>query len=441
MPDTTHAQPVPRGRRSPKAPSGSARPAVPSAAADRLALLVEASKALNSTLELETLCDTILSMSCKHTGADRGTLFLRDTNNGQLSSLLAQGLGHGEIRISEGRGVAGWVARSGQSVNLSEAHQDERFEPYFDDLFDYETHSLVAVPIKDRTGGTIGVLELLNKAEGAFTQDDVDFLESISVHAAIALQNAQWHRTVLEHERLERDLSVARSIQEGLLPDSVPELKGLEIGVRHEISFLVGGDFYDFLPAGRGCQVFVVADVESKGAASALVVSNLQATLRTLVRHVHSLEGIMFHLNESIHQNTRGERYATLFLGLLDVASRGLHYINAGHVPPVLVRRHGEHPLEAGGTVLGLFPQQRYKRGFARMEPGDVMVACTDGITETNGVNEEEYGMTRLVGSIRDHRQLPASALVDAVLGDVAAFSTDGAPRDDRVLMVVKASD
>jgi sigma-B regulation protein RsbU (phosphoserine phosphatase) len=147
----------------------------------------------------------------------------------------------------------------------------------------------------------------------------------------------------------------------------------------------------------------------------------------------------MFHLNESIHQNTHGERYVTLFLGLLDVRNRGLHYINAGHVPPMLVRSHDQCALDAGGTVVGLFPQQRYRRGFARLEPGDVVVACTDGITETSGPDDEEYGMARLVDSVRAHRRLPATELVDALLGDVTAFAVDGVLRDDRVLMVVKA--
>jgi len=108
-------------------------------------------------------------------------------------------------------------------------------------------------------------------------------------------------------------------------------------------------------------------------------------------------------------------------------------------VPPVLVRREDETPLERGGTVIGLFPSQRYVRGFATLEPGDVVVACTDGITEANDAEGREYGRARLVSATRARRELPADALVDALLDDVTRFASGGEAADDRVIMAVKA--
>jgi sigma-B regulation protein RsbU (phosphoserine phosphatase) len=200
----------------------------------------------------------------------------------------------------------------------------------------------------------------------------------------------------------------------------------------------VGGDYYDFLSLPGGVQAFVIADVEGKGTASALVMSNLQATLRTLVRHVHALEGVMFHLNDALCESTRGNKYLTLFLGLLDVPRRGLHYINAGHQPPLLVGERETRALHEGGPVIGLFPGQRYARGFVRLSPGDVVVACTDGISESSNPADEQYGSDRLEVVARDERDLPAAAIVDAIFGDVDRFSGSAARRDDRVALALK---
>lgn len=414
-------------------------PAQPNRALERLQFLVETSKILNSTLDLSELLEIILRITTAQTGAERATLFLVDAERNQLWSLIAQGLGHAEIRLPIGKGLAGWVAETGKILNLADAYSDTHFDPNFDLLFDYRTRSILVMPVKDRGGKVVGVLELLNKRAGAFDEVDIEFLESISVHAAIALDNARLHKESLERQRLERDLALARTIQQGLLPVTAPRLPGFEVAVRHETCFYVGGDYYDFLPLGSAGHVFVIADVEGKGSSSALVMSNLQATLRTLVKHVHALEGVMFYLNEALLESTRGEKYLTLFLGLLDLPRRGLHYINAGHLPPLVVGADGAtRSLDEGGPVIGLFPGLRYKRGFVRLEPGEVIVACTDGITESSNSSEEQYGAERLAKAVSARRMRSAPEIVDAIFDDVDDFSAGVDRRDDRVVMALK---
>src|SRR3954462_9366425 len=168
----------------------------------------------------------------------------------------------------------------------------------------------------------------------------------------MALENARLHRDALIKQRLEKELALARSIQRSLLPDQPPVVPGFDLAVGYEPCFEVGGDYYDFLALGPHSLLLVIADVEGKGVGSALVMSNLQATLRALVMHLHSLEVLAVSLNEMIFNDTKSEKYLSCFLGLVDTRRGGIHYINAGHFPPMLVRANGKfNDLEDGGTV------------------------------------------------------------------------------------------
>ncbi len=406
---------------------------------ERLRFLIEASKALNSTLDLAELITIVLDISTRGSGAERATLFLLDAERGELWSLVAQGLGHKEIRLPSGRGLAGWVATTGEVVNLADAHEDPRFDRSFDELFGYRTRTLLVAPVKDRDGRIVGVLELLNKPEPGFTRDDVELIDGISVHAALALDNARLHRDSLERQRMDRELTLAHSIQRGLFPESPPVLPEFDIAIRHQSSRHVGGDYYDFMTLDASTQLFVVADVEGKGVASALVMSNLQATLHAVATHVHSLEGMMYHVNEGIRISTRGEKYMTLFLGLIDVPRRKLHYVNAGHLPPMIVSAAGElEYLREGGMVVGLMPQVRYRRGHVQLHPGDVVLAFTDGITEASNRQDEQFGAERLARAAAARVSLSAQQIVDGLFEEVSAFAAGGVQQDDKVLMAIK---
>jgi phosphoserine phosphatase RsbU/P len=409
----------------------------------QLSLLFEATRLLNSTLDLAELLDLILKIARTEVKADRGTVFLVDYKHKELWSIVAHGLDHREIRVPFGRGVAGKVAETGQSVNVEDAYQLPFFDSSFDRKFNYTTRSLLCLPIRHHDGQIVGVIQLLNKIElSKFTAEDEDFLVKLSGHMAMALENARLHREIVEKQRLEKEMALARQIQRSLLPDAPPIVPGYDIGVTNEPCFEVGGDYYDFLHLGPHTMLLVIADVEGKGVSSALVMSNLQATLRALVMHLHSLEVLALSLNEMIYNDTKSEKYLSCFLGLVDTRRGGLHYINAGHVPPLLLRGDGgEYQLlEDGGTVIGLFPKSEYSRGSVNLEPGDVLVCCTDGIYEAMNPAEEEYGTPRLAACVARNRSKPAQAIVEAVLEEVAEFSKGGTHVDDKVLMIVKAN-
>ncbi|MGH9815889.1 MAG: PP2C family protein-serine/threonine phosphatase [Candidatus Acidiferrales bacterium] len=406
---------------------------------EELSGIVEATKRLNSTLDLAELINIILQLAIKHTAADRGTVFLTDPEREEIWSLLGLGLEQQEIRLPMTKGIAGWVAREGQTVNLRDAYEDLRFEPEVDKRLGYRTRTLLCLPIRNKDNAVIGVLQLLNKRSGVFTAQDEGFLAALSDHVALALENAQLHRELLAKQRIERDLELARSIQRGLLPELPPVLEGFDIAVSHRSSQMVGGDYYDFVKITDETMLTVIADVEGKGVASGLVMANLQATLRALVAHLHSLERLVSAVNNMILADTRAQKFMTFFACMLDTRNRALHYINAGHVPPVVLRASGEKiHLSEGGMVMGVFPDVPYDRGFLALESGDIMVGCTDGITEAMNPANEEYGSERLVAAVERCRSLPAQKIVEAVLEDVEQFSRGGTHEDDRVIYILR---
>jgi sigma-B regulation protein RsbU (phosphoserine phosphatase) len=168
-------------------------------------------------------------------------------------------------------------------------------------------------------------------------------------------------------------------------------------------------------------------------------MSNLQATLRALVLHLHSLNDIAESVNKMILHDTRGEKYMTMFMGLIDTRRKAIHYINCGHVPPVIVRP-GSEPIELteGGMVIGLFENVQFERGHVNFQTGDILVLCTDGITEAMDVQSEEFGLERLIASVSQVPERKAREIVLKVCDDVTEFSKGGTHMDDKVMLAIK---
>jgi phosphoserine phosphatase RsbU/P len=409
---------------------------------NQLSLLFEATRMLNSTLDLPELLELILKIARTEVKAERGTVFLADNKRKELWSIAASGLDHQEIRIPFGKGLAGKVAVSGELINTSDAYSLEAFDPSLDQRLNYRTKSLLSIPIKHHSGEIVGVLQLLNAQSGTFSPDDVGFLNKLSGHMAMALENAQMHRDTMEKQRMERELSLARSIQHRLLPEAPPVVPGYDIAVLSDFCFDVAADYYDFINLGPQSLLLVSAEVEGHGVSSALIMANLQATLRALVMHLHSLEVLAFSLNEMLYTYTKAGKHLSVFLGLVDTRKNVLQYVNAGHIPPILVRgQTGEIKLlEEGGTVIGLFPQVDYTRGSVKLEKGDVLVCSTDGILHISDEQKHEYGPKRLADCVRRNRERTSQGIVDSVLAEVSAYSTASMNDDDKVLIVFKVT-
>jgi phosphoserine phosphatase RsbU/P len=254
-------------------------------------------------------------------------------------------------------------------------------------------------------------------------------------------QENQDHKEIaLQFHQQEREVAEARSIQQGLLPKSIPQRAGYEISGAWQPAQSVGGDYYDVLEFDEATLGLCIADVAGKGLPAALLMSNLQAAVRGLASRSMAPDGLCARLNSLVCHNTGNDRFITFFYAQLDGPARMLHYANAGHNAPILLHSDGSHErLQAGGGVLGVFPKQKFATGAARLVSGDRLILFTDGVTEACDTAEEEFGEVRLLRLLQEHRAATASALQEKILAVAGEFSR-GHWHDDATLLVLAVS-
>lgn len=224
-----------------------------------------------------------------------------------------------------------------------------------------------------------------------------------------------------------------------LLPHQIPALEGLDVAARREPSHEVGGDYYEFISLGDDRWGIAIADVVGKGIAAALLVAAMRASLASLASQELALRAILRRANRFFHDSVAIGSYVTLFYAVLDVRSRRLIYVNAGHMPPVLVRRDGSiELLEEGGLPLGLFPEPHYFEGIAKLGDGDLLALYTDGISDASRPGGEYYGRPRLHDLLARVREGSAVEICATVMQDVRRFS-QSTVMDDETLVVIKA--
>jgi serine phosphatase RsbU (regulator of sigma subunit) len=245
-----------------------------------------------------------------------------------------------------------------------------------------------------------------------------------------------------EQEHMRNELEIARQVQQRLFPQALPPLKTLDyVGICKPV-FEVGGDYYDFVPVEPGGLGVALADVSGKGISSALLMSNLQALIRSRAyQHGHHLDLLVQEINSLLFSSTDDNKYATLFYGLYEDTSQRFTYVNAGHNPPLLFRNHMSDRIEvlkASGTVVGLLPNRLYEEVTIQLNPGDVLILYTDGITEACNEQDQEFGEEQLCQFIESNLHLPAPDLAQSVLHSVQQFADPARQQDDLTLVVLK---
>jgi sigma-B regulation protein RsbU (phosphoserine phosphatase) len=405
--------------------------------------LVEASESLHSTLDLEALLRIILATASGAVGAERGTVYLVADDGASLWSKVVAGDQHLEIRLPVGKGIAGSVAKTGETVRIDDAYADPRFDPSTDRRSGFRTRSILCAPIRSREGRTVGVFQLLNKRDGAFVAEDVEYLDSLSVHAALALENARLHRSAIEKERQDREIAVAQGIQRTLLPARSTRRAGpFSLAGMNELCEDASGDYYDFFDLADGRTGVAIGDVSGHGLGSALVMAEARAFLRAFARTVSDLAEIVALLNEFLSRDLTNGKFMTLFLGALDEGTGDFAWCSAGHNPPFHLRRAtGETgTLDATGPVLGVMPGLPYRAGTPiRLERGDVLLLYTDGATEAPDAKGDLFGEDRLQDVLREAAARPAEGILDAVKAALVAWTGGKPNRDDLTLAVVRA--
>ncbi|HEY6249190.1 MAG TPA: SpoIIE family protein phosphatase [Candidatus Angelobacter sp.] len=296
-----------------------------------------------------------------------------------------------------------------------------------------------------RSGELLGLLVLGSRlSEEPYSGEDKMLLHSVASQAGVALENLRLAENIAERLEAERnalrEMEIARQVQSKLFPQSVPQLKTLEIAGTCRQTRAVGGDYYDFVELGPGHLGLVVADVAGKGISAALLMANLQANLRSqYALALEDLPLLLKRVNRLFYENTEPSHYTTMFFGCYDDDSRRLVYANCGHCPPLLVRNNGStQQLSSTATVLGLFPEWECEISEVRLEPRDILVLYSDGVTEAANDHDEEFGESRMMQTLQSANSAPASALLSRLLDAVGQFSA-GKQSDDVTVIIARA--
>ncbi|SMO82941.1 SpoIIE family protein phosphatase [Gracilimonas mengyeensis] len=342
------------------------------------------------------------------------------------------------------------VASSGLKEQPSERELERLFE--LDDVFrcDEAEHNcpfleknglklVIALRFQNEKIGVVGVGEPANKA--TYGEEEVNFLQSLGNLALLNIQKTYLLKERIEKQRMEEELNLAKTIQQGLLPSPLPTIPGFDLDASNVSSYQVGGDYFDVVETPDGGHVLAIADVTGKGVPASLLMANLQSMLHALAPIDVTLPEATSSINDIIYENTPADKFITFFWGKISDDGSRFDFVNAGHNPPLLFRKGEDSPrqLDAGGVILGAMPSMTpYDTSSLEFQPGDVLVFFTDGVTEAmNPDQTEEYEEERLKACISKNLDKSSSEIMQAIVDDVQNFS-DGIQYDDITLMVLK---
>jgi len=405
----------------------------------KLETLLNVAKELTSQLDLDKLLDTIMEEVTQVMAAERSSLYLIDEERGELWTKVAQGLDD-IIRIPIGKGISGIVAQTGETLCIEDAWEFPGFDRSWDLRNNFRTRSVLCMPVNNREGKRIGVIQVINKREGLFTSDDEDLLAGLTSLIGIAIENAILHKEAIEKQRIEAELELAAEIQRGLLPESPPVLEGYEIAAMSIPARQVGGDYYDFVREDEGHVALIIGDVSGKGIPAAMLMAVAMSGLHAI--DAPSPPDKMARLNDLLYESTDSWQYSTLFYASLDLERRMLTTINAGHNPMILADREGRiRFLEKGGMALGMFGSEisEYSAEETQLHPGDLLVMYTDGVTDATNEDDEDFGADRLVELVRGNCRKSAEELKDIIYDEVRKFVGNAPQFDDLTLLILKA--
>jgi sigma-B regulation protein RsbU (phosphoserine phosphatase) len=274
-----------------------------------------------------------------------------------------------------------------------------------------------------------------------YAASDVEFGAGLIAQAAVAFENAWRMEEILRRKQIEQELAIAASIQESLFPSKLPALADSDVAARNRQARQVGGDYYDVLPLGGtpGRHLLCVADISGKGLPAALLMSNIQATLRAITRTPVPLSELAAMTNALLFASTPSNRFATAFLLDYDPQTGACVYVNGGHNDGIVLRRDGTvELLTATGMPVGLFAKAAYEEGRTQLSAGDLLMLYSDGVTEASDIHEEDFGMDRVIDVLKSHRDCPAPELADRMMKSIDAFVGSAPQHDDITLMVMK---
>jgi serine phosphatase RsbU (regulator of sigma subunit) len=430
----------------PEAPAESSEIAL--AQARHLHLLNEIHRALSGPVDLDNLLETVLDCSFVALNPDQGVIYLQQ-GSGQIAGL--EDFQRAAERYSSARAnehlhsetLLQKVASEGLTAHVHNLATDADWRDA-DSMLEQGIQSLIAAPLVD-SQGTLGMIALTSKEDDSpFGDRELELLVSIASVASLRIRNMLLTedavRRSLEAEQIDRDLQLARQIQVRLLPSEIPQTDCFELHGCSMPSRRVSGDYYQIVSRREGEELLVMlADVAGKGLGASLLTASLEALAAGPIEVGRSPVEICRRVGRRLHERTISGRFASMFVGSLEVGRTAFTYANAGHCPGILICSNGTaQRLGATGPPLGLFPNSDYQEAERHLAPNDLLVLYSDGLTEAADSDENEYGIRRLIKVCRGHRSESLIDLAQAIEADIERFVRGHPYEDDRTLVLVR---
>lgn len=401
--------------------------------------LIDVSRQLGATFELEPLLKSIEEAALQVLDCERVSVFLYDPGTRELFSKVATGVD--DIRFPVNTGIAGEAAQSRKTILVADAYSDPRFNPAVDRATGFKTRNMLTLSMVGYDGRLVGVLQLLNKRRDCFVASDERLAEMLSALAGVAIQRQFLMQEYAEKQKLERDLDLARQIQRGYLPDENPRLEGFEIAGWNKPADQTGGDAFDFIPAVDGRLGLLIADATGHGVGPALIVAECRALLRGLASTTVDLAQLMGKANEVLYEDLKEGRFVTVCLAFVDTETSTISHLSAGHGPLIHYVAADDAFVELPAATLPLGITDRLPDGHApdiQLDSGDLFILITDGFFEWVRSDGTQFGMERLYDVVRRNRGLPCAEIIERLHRAVVEYGQGTPQEDDLTAIVVK---
>ena len=409
-------------------------------AIDELSALNDVATAISSNQSVEDVIDLIVRKCIKHLKVQQAVVMLldeKDLVNPFHTMIRKQESISDLLPYRLDTQLTGWMLKNKSPLMINDFQSDDRFK--FVMKKDFPINSLLSVPMMLK-GKMTGLLTVFNKhSEAGFTIGDQRLLAILAAQSSHIIENARLYEREQALIRLQEEMRLANAIQVNLLPKSTPEISGYQIAGKSIPAKDVGGDYFDFITPKDDLLVFCLGDISGKGIPAALLMANLQASLRgQTLRDIPCKECIAF-TNNLLYKSTDTNKYATLFYGMLHFSENKITFCNAGHNEPILINKDGNvKRLREGGVVVGVMPDMTYEEKTIDFPSGAVLVIYSDGITEAMNKNEEEFGEEKLINMIKENMNLSVPDLINLIFNTVNKHAGTAEQMDDMTLVVLK---
>lgn len=404
---------------------------------EKLRQVLEVTREMGATTDLDLLLHLIIAAARRVLSCERVSIFLMDHARNELYSRVTT-TGE-EIRFPADAGIAGAAARERRVINVPDAYADPRFNRDVDRSTGFRTTSLLTFPLENSEGGLVGVMQTLNKVGGPFDADDEDLGRVLSAQAGVALHRWFLLRAYAEKQRQDRELELAREIQQELFPDADPVVAGYQVAGWNEPADRTGGDCYDFFTLDDGRLVVLLADATGHGIGAALVIAQCRSIIRAMLSVTHDLRQIAMAVNRILCEDLADGRFVTAFLGILDASRHEMVYMSAGQGPVLFVESSGavvSRPAEDPPLAV----IEDFAGGVAKFQfsPGSTLLVATDGFFEAMNGASEQFGSHRVIEHFVAARHDDPRAFLEGLHRSVVAFSGTQRQADDLTAVIIR---